>query len=197
MKKIYQILMMLLMVSFCTVSTFVTKAEAAGIVLLPLINNVEVEDVEAAYYNSSVDSIKDQVKYEMVDNEQVTAAIEKYTVKGQIPNEDALRNIAEAADADLVVCMQLDKLSLDPVPFRTKEELYRLQIEGLAASYDRETNSYKCKKIYKDEEYDILQIVRVNAQLREWSRMVRHEMHRVMQVKGFKADKPRFQKPKL
>lgn len=194
MKKIYQVFLMTVMALCLAVPVFSTTAEAASIVILPLIDKSECEGATETFYDNAVDCIKDQTKYEMLDNEAVNAAIDKFTVKGTLPDEQALKEIAMAVNADIVMCVQLDTLTKERDFWSKTEELDRVSIFGTSVSYDVETGEFKKQKIYFDEKVDSVPYVRQNMLLRIWSREVRHEMNRVMKVRGMKMQKQRISK---
>jgi len=176
-----------------TALPYTSPVQAANMVVLPLINNVDYPEVEATYFDNVVDCFKQQNKYEYVENEAIKAITDKYTVKGQLPTEEALRNIAQEADADLVVCMELNKLSYTPIA-NYQDSLYLMDLKGFTVSYNKETNKYDKHKLYIEDELDDGYYVRQNVPLRYWARSIQHEMHRVMQVKGLNIQKQTLQK---
>lgn len=193
MRKLLRYFLMLVM-TMCMYVPGMTSAEAAGMIVLPTIYNVDYPDLESTFYDNVVDCFKQQDKYEYVENDAVQAAIDKNTVKGQLPTKEALIAIAEEANADLVMCMQLDKLSYEPIPIATRDAMYMLELKGFTVSYDRETGKFKKQKLYIEDELDNGYYVRQNVPLRYWARTVQREMHRVMGNKKFHVQKQTIQK---
>lgn len=193
MKKLYQLILMAVMAICMAVPGFTNTAEAANIVLLPVINNATYEGVEETFYDNAIDCIHDQGEYNLIDGDAVETAIKKYTVAGQIPNEQVLRNIAEATDADLVACVVLKELEVRSL-YGLKEDADIVTVVGNTISYNRENNKFKNHKFDIEERYDPAMYFRQNYPLRKWARTVKHEMNTLMNVKKFKVEKPRFQK---
>ena len=193
MRKMLRYFLMLVM-AVCLYVPGVSPAEAAGMIVLPTIYNVDYPEVESTFYDNVVDCFKQQDKYEYIENDAVQAAIDKKTVKGKLPTKEVLVAIAEEANADLVMCMQLDKLSYEPMPIVTKDAMYLMELKGLTVSYDRETNKFKKQKLYIEDELDHGYYVRQNVPLRYWARTVQREMHRVMGNKKFNVQKQTIQK---
>lgn len=193
MKKLYQLIVMAVMAISMTIPGFSNTAEAANIVILPLINNVSEEGVDSVYYDNAVNAIKDQTKYEMLDGNEVENAISKYTTKGNLPDVNALRSISEAVDADLVVCVELNKINVES-EYGHMEDRDILTILGNTVSYNKENNQFKKHKIDVEERYDPAMYIRQNYPLRKWARIIQSEMHSIMNVKKFKVEKPRMAK---
>lgn len=193
MKKLYQLIVMAVMAISMAVPGFNNTAEAANIVILPLVNNVSYEDVESTFFDNAIDVIKDQSKYELIDGNNVDEAISKYTVKGKLPDANALKSIAEAVDADLVVCMELNEINAESF-YDKREDVEVLTLLGNTVSYNKENNQFKKHKIDVEERYDPAMYARQNHPLRKWARTVQSEMKTVMNIKKFKIEKQRIQK---
>lgn len=193
MRKMLRYFLMLVM-AVCLYVPGVSSVEAAGMIVLPTIYNVDYPEVESTFYDNVVDCFKQQDKYEYIENDAVQAIIDKHVTKGQLPTQAALIAIAEEANADLVMCMQLDKLSYEPMPIVTKDAMYLMELKGLTVSYDRQTNKFKKQKLYIEDELDHGYYVRQNVPLRYWARTVQREMHRVMGNKKFNVQKQTIQK---
>lgn len=161
-------------------------ANAADLVMLPFINNALYEGIETVYYDNYIDCVKEQDIYNIIENEQVTAAIEKY--KNQLPSEEAMRAIAEETQASLVIGFELDKL-VNTEDMSKKEPMDRIELSGKCVVYNMTTGFYKVYKIHHDSQYESGYYTRQNLPLRIWARTVRHEMHRALGDKKFHAQK--------
>lgn len=194
MKAISKFLLMLAIAFGAACPGLLPTAEAANIVVLPLIDNSGYAGVEEVFYDNTIDCIKDQEKYTMIENDAVTAAIDKYTQKGVLPDEAGLKKLADEADADLVVCIALDKVDLKESYGMGREDKAELTLWGKRVSYNRETDKFETRKLHDYEAYDPAMYVRSNYPLRKFARLLQNDMRRVMKVKGIKVEKPKLQK---
>ena len=95
MKKIYRYLL-LTVLALC-LSVPALGAEAASVALLPLINNVAGDTIASqVYFKSALSSINAQQGFVLVDNDQLTAAIEAAQLGREVPDQATLAQIAEA-----------------------------------------------------------------------------------------------------
>lgn len=194
MKKVLQYILMTVMMAFAIGTSFANQTEAAEMVVVPVINNTENTEIESTFYDNVLDCVKQQEKYEYIDGDEVSKALEKYTVKGQLPDEQALRSIAEELNADLVVAVELNELSYTKKPFTTAEDFRVMKLLGTTVSFNRETNKFVTRKLREDETLDNGYYARQNVPLRYWARTVQHEMHRVMNFKGLGLQKQKISK---
>ena len=111
MKKVLRYLLMTVMALCLSVPCFGTAAEAASVALLPLINNVEGDQLSnQIYYKSAIAAINAQKGFMIVENDKLTAAIDAAKIGKEVPTSAALAKIAKDGDVDIVIAMQLDKL---------------------------------------------------------------------------------------
>ena len=109
MKKIYRYLL-LTVLALC-LSIPALGAEAASVALLPLICNVEGDTIASqVYFKNALNSINAQKGFVLVDNDQLTAAIEAAKLGREVPDQATLAKIAKDGKVDLVIAMQLDVL---------------------------------------------------------------------------------------
>ena len=109
MKKIYHYLL-LTVLALC-LSIPALGAEAASVALLPLINNVAGDTIASqVYFKSALSSINAQQGFVLVDNDQLTAAIESAQLGREVPDQATMAKIAKDGNVDLVIVMQLDVL---------------------------------------------------------------------------------------
>ena len=192
MKKIYRYLLMTVLALCLSVPAI--EAEAASIALVPLINNVQGDEIaNQIFYKNAIGAINAQQGYVIVDNDHVTAIIEANKNDNQVPNEAALKKIAKDTKVDIVIAVQLDELHDDPV-FPSNERIVRLTMRGKAVAYNALTGKYYQHKIHSDKEIDETLTSRWDWVHEEWGYAVRHEMNCILQVKKVMVDAPRMSK---
>lgn len=192
MKKIYRYLLMTVLALCLSIPAI--AAEAATIALVPLINNVQGDEMaNQIFYKNAISAINAQQGYTIVDNDHVTAVIEANKNGNKVPNEAALKKIAKDAKVDIVIAVQLDELHDDPV-FPSGERYVKLTMRGKSVAYNALTGKYYQHKIYSDKEIDETLTSRWDWVHEEWGYAVRHEMNRILQVKKVMVDAPRMSK---
>lgn len=192
MKRIYRYLLMSLLALCLSIPAL--AAEAATIALLPLINNVQGDELaNQVFYKSAIGTINAQKGFTIVENDQLTAVIEANSNGNQVPTEAALQNIAKDGKVDMVIAVQLDELHDDPV-FPASERILKLTMRGKSVAYNALTGKYYQHKIYSDKEIDETLTSRWDWVHEEWGRAIRHEMNRILQVKKIVVDAPRMSK---
>ena len=192
MKKIYRYLLMTVLALCLSIPAI--AAEAASVVLIPLINNVQGDEIaNQVFFNNAINAINAQQGYTIVDNDHVTAIIEANKNGNKIPSEAALKKIAKNAKVDIVIAMQLDELHDDPV-FPSNERIVKLTMRGKAVAYNNCDGKYYQHQIYSDKEIDETLTSRWDWVHEEWGYAVRHEMNRILQVKKVMVDAPRMSK---
>lgn len=192
MKKIYRYLLMTVLALCLSVPAF--AAEAASVVLIPLINNVQGDEIaNQIFYKNAISAINAQQGYVIVDNDHVTAIIEANKNGKNVPTEAALQKIAKDAKVDIVIAMQLDELHDDPMT-PSNERMLKLTMEGKAVAYNAMTGTYYKHDIYSDKEIDETLTSRWDWVHEEWGYAVRREINRILQVKKIIIDAPRMSK---
>lgn len=192
MKKIYRLLLMTVLTLCLSITALV--AEAASVAMVPLINNVQGDEIaNQIFYKSAIGAINAQKGFTIVDNDNVTAVIEANKNGNNVPNEASLKKIAKDANVDLVIAMQLDALEDRPV-FPANERILKLNMKGKAVAYNALTRQYYEHKIYSDKEIDEALTARWDWVHEEWGYAVRREMNRILQVKKVMLDAPRMSK---
>lgn len=192
MKKIYRYLLMTVLALCLSIPAL--AAEAATIALVPLINNVQGDEIaNQIFYKNAISAINAQQGYTIVDNDHVTAIIEANKNGNNVPTEAALKKIAKDAQVDIVIAVQLDELHDDPV-FPSGERYVKLTMRGKAVAYNALTGKYYQHRIYSDKEIDETLTSRWDWVHEEWGYAVRREMNRILQVKKIMVDAPRMSK---
>ena len=192
MKKLYRYLLMTVLALCISIPTI--AAEAATVAVLPLLNKVEGRtDVSQIYYSGAINAIKAQQGFMMVDNDDLTAVIEKHTTKGVLPDKATLKAIAKDAKVDIVIAMELDKLEYEV--FRTHEEdTVILDLQGNCVSYNAIDNEFVKHRIYDDSRTEEVSMARWDWPLEQWGRNVRKEVNRALKIKKISFDAPRMSK---
>lgn len=192
MKKYYRYFLMTVLALCLSIPAI--AAEAATVVLVPLINNVQGDEIaNQIFYKNAITTINAQQGYTIVDNDKVTEIIESNKNGNNVPSEAALKKIAKDANVDIVIAIQLDELHDEPV-FPSNERMVKLTMLGKAVAYNALANKYYQHKIYSDKEMDETLTSRWDWVHEEWGYAVRHEMNRILQVKKIMVDAPRMSK---
>ena len=148
MKKVLRYLLMTVM-ALC-ISLPCLSAEAASVALLPLINNVEGDQVaNQVFYKNAIAAMNKAKGFVMVENDKLTAAIEAANVGDEVPGEAAMAKIAKDGNVDMVLAIQIDVINDIPQP-SSEENKLKMDIQGYAASYNALTGTYKKDRIYND-----------------------------------------------
>lgn len=192
MKKIYRYLLMTVLALCLSIPAL--AAEAATIVLVPLINNVQGDEIaNQIFYKNAIGNINAQQGYTIVDNDHVTAVIEANKNGNNVPAEAALKKIAKDADVDIVIAVQLDELCDEPV-VPPSERMLKLTMDGKAVAYNALTGEFYKHRIYSDKQIDETLTSRWDWVHEEWGYAVRREINRILQVKRIMVDAPRMSK---
>ena len=192
MKKIYRYLL-LTVLALC-LSIPALGAEAASVALLPLICNVEGDTVASqVYFKNALNSINAQKGFVLVDNDQLTAAIEAAHLGREVPDQATLAKIAKAGNVDLVIAMQLDVLK-DEAIYDANDDRLKLDLQGYAVSYNKLTGEYDKHRIFDDKEIPAALASRWDWTHDEWGRNVKREVNRILKVKKVTVEAPRMSK---
>ena len=192
MKKIYRYLLMTVLAICLSIPAFAT--EAASIALLPLINNVQGDEVaNQVYYKSAINAINAQNGFMLVENDKLTAAIEAANIAGKMPTKATFEKIAKEGNVDIVVAMELDKLENITI-YSSEENKLQLVLDGKAAAYNRITGEFYQHRIYDDKTVPEALTTRWDWTHEEWGRNVRAEINRILKVKKVQLDAPRMSK---
>ena len=192
MKKIYHYLL-LTVLALC-LSIPALGAEAASVALLPLINNVAGDTIASqVYFKSALSSINAQQGFVLVDNDQLTAAIESAQLGREVPDQATLAKIAKAGNVDLVIAMQLDVLK-DEAIYDANDDRLKLDLQGHAVSYNKLTGEYDKHRIFDDKEIPAALASRWDWTHDEWGRNVKREVNRILKVKKVTVEAPRMSK---
>ena len=192
MKKIYRYLLMTVLAICLSIPAFAT--EAASIALLPLINNVQGDEVaNQVYYKSAINAINAQNGFMLVENDKLTAAIEAANIAGKMPTKATFEKIAKEGNVDIVVAMELDKLENITI-YSSEENKLQLVLDGKAVAYNRITGEFYQHRIYDDKQVPEALTTRWDWTHEEWGRNVRAEINRILKVKKVSLDAPRMSK---
>ena len=192
MKKIYRYLLLTVLALCLSISAL--GAETASVALLPLINNVAGDTIASqVYFKSALSSINAQQGFVLVDNDQLTAAIEAAQLGREVPDQATLAQIAEAGKVDLVIAMQLDVLD-DKAIYDGYDDRLKLDLQGYAVSYNKLTGEFNKHRIFDDKEIPAALASRWDWTHEEWGRNVKREVNRILKVKKVTVEAPRMSK---
>ena len=160
-----------------------SSVEAATVALLPLINNIQGDEVANQYfYKEAISTMNKQKGFLMVENDKLTAAIEAANVGNNVPNEVVAAKIAKDGNVDIVIAMQLDKIE-DETLFSSSEDKIRVNIKGKVASYNRLTGVYIVRKINEETLTPEVFSSRWDLPHEEWGKVVRKEIKKALSAK--------------
>lgn len=189
MNKVFRFLMMTVMALCLSVPCFGGAAEAAGVALLPLINNVDAVKAEdgtditnQVFYKNALAAINSKKGFYMIENDKLTAAIEAANIGNQVPDAATLEQIAKAGDADIIIAIQLDKLD-DKVIDSSEERKLQLDLQGRVVAFNRLTGVAYEHRMYSDKTIPEALTSRWDWVHEEFGRAVRVEIDRVMRAK--------------
>lgn len=192
MNKILRYVVMTVMALCLSIPCFGTAAEAAGVALLPLINNVEVEAVDGeedparltnqVFFKNALAAINSKKGFYMVENKKLDAAVEAANLGNKLPSADVLAEIGKAGDADIVIAFQLDALD-DEVIDSSEERKLKLNLKGYVVAYNRLTDTAYEHRIYNDKMIPEALASRWDWVHEEWGRAVRVEIDRALRAK--------------
>lgn len=182
MKKILRYLVMTVM-AVCFAIPGINAAEAASVALLPLINNVQGDELaNQVFYKQAIAVMNKKKGFVMVENEALNKVIEANTVAGEVPSEAALKAIAENGNVDIVIAMQLDVLD-DEVIYSSQENKLQLDLQGYAVAYNKITGDFYKHRMYSDKTVPEAVTARWDWTHEEFGRSVRIEMDRILSGK--------------
>ena len=182
MKKVLRYLLMTVL-AICFTIPCLNAAEAATVALLPLVNNVEGDEIaNQVYYKQAINAIKAQPGFVLVENDQLTQAFENAKINTAGIDQKSLEKIAKEGDVDVVFAMQLDKLARKPLN-RTGERVLKLELEGKAFAYNRLNCVYYVHNLKGGKEIDEALTSRWDWAHEEFGRAVRQEISRALRAK--------------
>ena len=192
MQKVYRYFLMTVLAIILSVPAF--GAEAASIALIPLINNIQGDEIaNQIFYKSAINAINAQKGFMLIENDKLTAAIDAANISKVVPSEETLKKISKDGNADIVIAMQLDVLKDDYV-YDTNQDMLKLDLHGTAVAYNKITGKYYKHKIRDDKEIPAALASRWDWTHEEWGRNVRAEINRILQIKKVIVDAPRMSK---
>ena len=192
MKRIYRYLLMTVLALCLSIPAL--AAEAASIALLPLINNNQGDEIaNQVYFKSAINAINAQKGFMLVENDNLTAAIDAAKIAGKVPSKAALEKIAKDGNVDIVIAMELDKLD-DITLYSSEGNMLQLVLDGKAVAYNKITGEVYQHRIYDDKQVPEAVTTRWDWTHEEWGRNVRAEINRILKVKKIMVDAPRMSK---
>ena len=182
MRNVLRCLLLTLM-TLCFSLPVLGAAEAATVALLPLINNVAGDELAGQiYYKEAINALKSKKGFVLVENDALTAAIEKAGAGNAVPSQAALAQIAKEGDVDIVFALQLDELSKRERQL-PGERIAKLNLQGKAVAYNRLNGAFYEHKLKSDKEIDVSLTARWDWKHEEFGRAVRQEIDRALRAK--------------
>ena len=192
MKKIYRYLLMTLLALCLSIPAL--ASEAASVALLPLINNVQGDEIaNQVYYKSAIGAINAQEGFMLVENDKLATAIEAAKITSKVPAKSTLEKIAKDGNVDIVIAMELNKLD-DITLYSSEGNMMQLVLDGRGVAYNRITGEFYQHRIYDDKQIPEALTTRWDWTHEEWGRNVRAEINRILKVKKVMVDAPRMSK---
>ena len=192
MKKMYRLLLMTVLALCLSIPAL--GAEAASIALLPLINNVQGDEIaNQVYFKSAISAINAQKGFMLVENDELTVAIEVAKIAGKVPSKATLEKIAKDSNVDIVIAMELDKLE-DTTIYASEENKLQLALDGKAVAFNKVTGEFYQHRIYDDKTVPEALTTRWDWTHEEWGRNVKREINRILKVKKVTWEAPRMSK---
>lgn len=189
--KIKQILLMAF-ASLCLVNPVFNSVEAKEVVLLPLINRTtEYEDFGQIYYNRAINVMKLNDEYSLTDDRKIEELSTKFTKEGILPSEMTCREIAEAANADIVIAMEMNKLDVIELPSTKMNDDVLLLLKGKFVSYNRETGKYQMRNLADENKMRGAFLNRYNLEASLFSDTVTREMKKALGIKKLSLEGPK------
>ena len=181
MKKVLRYLLMTVM-ALC-ISLPCLSAEAASVALLPLINNVQGDEIaNQVFYKNAIATMNKTKGFVMVENDKLTAAIEAANVGNEVPGEAAMAKIAKDGNVDMVIALQVDVINDIPMP-SSEENRLKMDIKGYVASYNAFTGVYKKNRIHNDSVVPEVFSSRWDLAHEEFGREVRKAITKALKAK--------------
>ena len=181
MKKVLRYLLMTVM-ALC-ISLPCLSAEAASVALLPLINNVQGDEVaNQVFYKNAIATMNKAKGFVMVENDKLTAAIEAANVGNEVPGEATMAKIAKDGNVDMVIAIQVDVIN-DVPTYSSEENKLKMDIQGYAAHYNALTGVYKKDRINNDSLIPEVFSSRWDLAHEEFGREVRKAITKALKAK--------------
>ena len=192
MQKMYRYFLMTVLAVLLSIPAF--GAEATSIALIPLINNIQGDEIaNQVFYKSAISAINAQKSFMLIENDKLTAAVDAAKISKTVPSEGTLKTIAKDGNADIVIAMQLDVLQDDFV-YDTNQDMLKLDLRGTAVAYNKITGKYYKHEIKDDKEIPAALASRWDWTHEEWGFAVKAEVKRILEVKKVTLDAPRMSK---
>ena len=164
MKKVLRYLLMTVM-ALC-ISLPCLSAEAASVALLPLINNVQGDEIaNQVFYKNAIATMNKTKGFVMVENDKLTMA-----------------KIAKDGNVDMVIAIQVDVINDIPI-YSSEENKLKMDIQGYAASYNALTGAYKKERINNDSMIPEVFSSRWDLAHEEFGREVRKAIAKALKAK--------------
>ncbi len=170
MKKIIGYVFAVLVMLGIAMPVVATQADAARIAVVPLIVNMESNELECKMlFNDAVVKIYKYPAHDLAETELVEEAVK---AEKDVFSKEAMMNIAKSTQSDIVLAVSLDRFGYVEHQ-EYQEPTAELQQGGQYATYNRLTGEYKAKKWNNDDEYEIAFTVKNDLAHKEFARAMR------------------------
>lgn len=198
MTKALNFVMMAILALFISLPTW-SKAEAADLVIIPLINNVaDRDDLGSIYYDRGIEATKNARDVDVLDSAEVDKALEKNLKAGVLPDEATLKAIADSTGAEFVVAMQVDEVSREDVTMNNNTELDMIvRCKGYFVAYDAMNAKFKKNRINEEDRMPMSLGARYDISGEMFGNCVTRYFKRTLGVRKVSIEKPRISKSGL
>lgn len=151
------------------------------VAVLPLINNVEGDDMVGQIYVKEAIDLFNYPEYEFLENDALTAAVEAEKFGKEVPSKAALQRIAKASQADLVIAVVLNDLD-DKAVWPSAERILEMNMRGTTVAYSAVTGTYYKHNFHDDQRIDETLTSRWDWKHDEFQKMMRREMKKITKM---------------
>ncbi len=187
MQKILRsLLLALLVVGF--MMPCLSKAEAAKLVVLPVVTNEDDENaaVSRRVWNEECMSIFKFPEFDIVDDSDLTVVLNKVNYEAVAKdgvNEALIRKVMAETKADIGVMMVMTELKLEPEYPPTKGNHYRLSQKGNLLLVNNISGVVKNERISDWDDYDYALTIRGDFVHDQFRNTVIRSLKKVIKVK--------------
>lgn len=169
------------------------SADAANVVLLPLVNNVvEREDLNSIYYDRAVETVKLDQEMNVADTADIDNAVAKNVKAMTLPDKNACMAIAEAGNVDYIFAMQVDELDYNDRIVNSKNDKIEVNMRGKCVAYNAMTGKFVAKKIVEQDIQEGSLLARYDVCAHLFGNSVTREVKKALGIKKFTIAKQRI-----
>ena len=164
------------------------KAEAAKLVVLPVVTNEDDENaaVSRRVWNEECMSIFKFPEFDIVDDSDLTVVLNKVNYNAVAKNgvdEALIRQVMSETKADMGIMLVMDELKLEPEFPPTKGNYYRLSQKGNLLYVNNISGVVKKERISDWDDYDYALTIRGDFVHDQFRNTVIRSLKKVMKAK--------------